>query len=561
MLAIQLKFLTGKWHATPWGRQVNEGAVEWPPSPWRLFRALLSLWHHKCSDVPEEKMRKLLSALKPLPSFYLPPASQGHTRHYMPVGGGKVSKVFDTFITISPDSSVLIVWEDLTLDTEDHSLLKRLLSVMGYFGRAESWVEATVLGNGDFDLPEKVNTVPHADEGEPTAETDLVQVLTKADETDHQLWHELTLQKELTRKLETKQAAALAKGKDPNKVKLAKKEQEAVEASLPQTLFEALHAESADLRKGGWNYPPGSRFTLYHRPEDTFRSYSSGRANINTGHRTPTVARFAIAGKVLPSLTNALEIGEAARSTILRQYIKAYGETKEGYFLAGKDNEGNAIGLPTKGALEKPSHQHPHYLCEANKIGVRGKISHLTVYMPAGFSPEVQSLLSTKINHIYRRGGYHLQLIFLGMGGPQNFGGINESIGQSPILSTATEWVSRTPFVPTRHLKFRAEERGNPKEYLKALEGELRKNVEKELEYRNFPNAERIELSDNKTILGSHNTPWHKFSRKRKNGHGHHGGSQGYGLLIRFSKPFCGPLALGYGSHFGLGQFVPKIDP
>ncbi len=35
---IKLTFPAGRYHATPWGRHVNEGVAEWPPSPWRLLR-------------------------------------------------------------------------------------------------------------------------------------------------------------------------------------------------------------------------------------------------------------------------------------------------------------------------------------------------------------------------------------------------------------------------------------------------------------------------------------------------------------------------------------------
>ena len=34
---IRLTFPGGQYHATPWGRHVNEGAVEWPPSPWLMI--------------------------------------------------------------------------------------------------------------------------------------------------------------------------------------------------------------------------------------------------------------------------------------------------------------------------------------------------------------------------------------------------------------------------------------------------------------------------------------------------------------------------------------------
>src|SRR3990172_10069521 len=102
MITIELAFPAGRWHATPWGRQVNEGAVEWPPSPWRLLRALLAVWHNKCPDVPEDQMRGLIAALTPPPSYHLPPASQGHTRHYMPGANDSKTKVFDTFVTLTP---------------------------------------------------------------------------------------------------------------------------------------------------------------------------------------------------------------------------------------------------------------------------------------------------------------------------------------------------------------------------------------------------------------------------------------------------------------------------
>ena len=47
MLAIRFLFPAGRYHATPWGRHVNEADVEWPPSPWRLLRALIATWHRK----------------------------------------------------------------------------------------------------------------------------------------------------------------------------------------------------------------------------------------------------------------------------------------------------------------------------------------------------------------------------------------------------------------------------------------------------------------------------------------------------------------------------------
>ena len=40
MLAIKFTFTANRYHATQWGRHVNEGVPEWPPSPWRILRGI-----------------------------------------------------------------------------------------------------------------------------------------------------------------------------------------------------------------------------------------------------------------------------------------------------------------------------------------------------------------------------------------------------------------------------------------------------------------------------------------------------------------------------------------
>ena len=42
MPILTFTFPGKRYHATPWGAPVNEAQVEWPPSPWRVCRALLA---------------------------------------------------------------------------------------------------------------------------------------------------------------------------------------------------------------------------------------------------------------------------------------------------------------------------------------------------------------------------------------------------------------------------------------------------------------------------------------------------------------------------------------
>ena len=69
MTVLELSFPAGRYHATPWGRHVNEGAVEWPPSPWRIVRALIATWYLKAREIPEDTVCSLVGALSALPTF------------------------------------------------------------------------------------------------------------------------------------------------------------------------------------------------------------------------------------------------------------------------------------------------------------------------------------------------------------------------------------------------------------------------------------------------------------------------------------------------------------
>src|SRR5579863_5843600 len=66
---LAIRFPLGRYHANPWDRAVNEGASEWPPSPWRLLRALAATWHTRWPDLPVSVLEGLLDQLGELPSY------------------------------------------------------------------------------------------------------------------------------------------------------------------------------------------------------------------------------------------------------------------------------------------------------------------------------------------------------------------------------------------------------------------------------------------------------------------------------------------------------------
>src|SRR5438477_7180210 len=148
---FQLTFPAGRFHATPWGHHVNEGLPEWPPSPWRLLRALVATWKRKLGSesLVQTHLPIVLAELaQRKPEFALPPATLGHTRHFMPLkfpDQGDRTKVFDAFVSLSPDSEVVVHWPETTLSEAGQQTLDLVLSHLGYFGRAESWSAACML--------------------------------------------------------------------------------------------------------------------------------------------------------------------------------------------------------------------------------------------------------------------------------------------------------------------------------------------------------------------------------------------------------------------------------
>ena len=76
--------------------------------------------------------------------------------------------------------------------------------------------------------------------------------------------------------------------------------------------------------------------------------------------------------------------------------------------------------------------------------------------------------------------------------------------------------------------------------------------------FNGYLKPEFIEMS-NFTNLSGKKVYWLDFRNQRKTGNGSRGPSPPTGFRIKFKEPVKGPIALGYGSHFGLGLFLPVM--
>lgn len=165
---LSITFPWGRYHANPWARANNEGAVEWPPSPWRLLRAIYSAWKVHAPELKPERVEPLLEKLCSSPTFLLPPHTEAHTRHYLPGTAHKedvktdTDKTLDSFVVMARGGSVGVEWE-VDLDEEERETLRQLCAGVRYLGRAESIVDVALVE--DLPIGSSFRSEPGAKEG------------------------------------------------------------------------------------------------------------------------------------------------------------------------------------------------------------------------------------------------------------------------------------------------------------------------------------------------------------------------------------------------------------
>ena len=536
-VSVALNFPAGRFHATPWGHHVNEGLPEWPPSPWRLLRSLVAVWKRKLPHLSREMLEALLSELmKKEPAFYLPPATLGHARHWMPLDStdeSKRTKVFDAFISLSHDAEVVFHWADANL-TGGRQTLALLLSQLGYFGRAESWCAARLLS--EFDA-RRINCAP----GSAEAGQESVRVLTANPTT----WNEWAFT-----------------------------DKKIIRPDPPWNLL----AETADLHLERWSDPPGSKWVSYARPTDAFAPQQTARKEVSmlSSGRTFTVARYALDATVLPLVSETLPLAELARTAVLCHFDLQHPRRD------GEELPPHSEALSGKTPLKEHRKRHDHaYYLPTDEDG-DGRIDHLTIWADMGFkaSEELAALdalrwlprgddndwllphqVSRQIRDARRQRGAPksgLRLLLVGLGKCEDF--------RSPLFSKSKEWVSATPFISSRFQKERGTRKDPPKLLgrdnakaftLRVLEEEIDRWRLRSLEQPNpvvIPEPVSVTLEDR---MGAHGLRPIQFKRFRKKRGDTGGRRPAGGFRIVFPELVSGPICLGYSSHFGMGLFMP----
>jgi CRISPR-associated protein Csb2 len=241
----------------------------------------------------------------------------------------------------------------------------------------------------------------------------------------------------------------------------------------------------------------------------------------------PTVAWFAISAALRPAITRAIAVGDCVRRALV-----AY-------------SDGHPIFVGRVGDAPSTGHGHAFFL-PADDDG-DGRLDRIVICARDGFDARALSALDRLHRApVWGHGGPDLRLTSLATGRADDVGGLvgEATRGRAAQLGLARIWDSHTPFVPPRF----------PRKHGGRAADTVEAQAKRMLAGLGLPTPVTITpLAGADTPAG---VPWDQFLLRRQRGGGACGLARGHGLRLVFEAPVRGPIALGYGAHQGLGQFV-----
>lgn len=147
MITIKIKFESNRYSATPWENNVNENIPEWPPSIYRLYRAMIDSWIRR-TDYSEEQVARVFSILtETTPCYKIPEYTSSYTVSFMNtktstnIALSESSLIYNPFIYVN---GPLYIVYNIDIDEESRAILNKILNGINFLGRSESWVSMSL---------------------------------------------------------------------------------------------------------------------------------------------------------------------------------------------------------------------------------------------------------------------------------------------------------------------------------------------------------------------------------------------------------------------------------
>ena len=506
-VVLRQTFPLGRFHANPWRMfAFDDPHGEWPPSPWRLLRAIQARSHQlerehgvECEAWREKLVRSFCTSTVSwcLPSFsWRGPG----LRQYQPAIFGldppdwkkkraraerkyRPSLTRDNFWVLGrrtdPESGIMWwllegkAWSEDQLDWLDASLER-----MTYFGRAEAITEIRRVG----DLPQhlEINCVL-----EQMPSSGAVPVL----------------------------------------------------VPTPDATLAQVQATTDDSSVANSTVPPGADWQYAKRPVRPVTKLPSPKRRA----RKPTrFVQFAIGALVSPPRNSIVVLTQRFRGRVIHEFLggswqRVSATRKEAArLLTGKEADGSPLR----------DHRHPHARFGILFDDETNKATRLLVWRDQPFSGDEQRAIlkaaEQELQLAFSKAGvrdpWTVRLVPLDSQVPPPMG-----FGEQPCR----RWETVTPYVPPRHVynrRGRVKAGESPEEQLRL-----------ELTRQGYDTAGLMIGIDGQT------TEWIRIHRPRRNRDDPTNTERrGYHASLTFDTPVRGPISLGHSSHFGLGLFVAK---
>lgn len=513
MIFIEQTFPLGRFHATPWKAfPYDDPHGEWPPSPWRLLRAVIARSYQleRETGAPDDDVRKQLvqAFAQSSISWHLPEFTWRGPglRQYQPakfdeVPAGnkepgkmtyKKTKVQDNFWLTSPDAEP-ILWR---LKSEQwlfpvRKLLADCLDRMTYFGRAESLTSIRLLDR------EPIHSSANCSLTQARSETSVPVLCPRAD------------------------------------------------ATMKQILMTTDDKAIADSTT-----PPGAVWKFAIRPQRPAvkpRNIMMQPRNLDSLE----LIQFAIGSRVAPTVDSIVVLTHQFRGRTIRAFlgrpwkeVQKAGDVKSlnaVSLLSGKDADGKMIR----------GHRHAYYSIWFDRETKKPFRFLVWRRRDIPFSAREQRALLDAARHP----------LALNFSDPRNRKrnksekhGDPWTIHLMPLDSfvlpppgfdfkkPSRSWESAIPYVPPRHV-FNCRGEVKPGE-------SVPEQIDRELDRLGLPKR-RVDFDHNKGR-------WIKVHQpKTERGDATNAAKRGFNVKLTFESSVTGPLTLGHSCHFGLGLFDP----
>jgi CRISPR-associated protein Csb2 len=499
-IVLRQVFPLGRFHATPWKvNSFDDPYGEWPPSPWRLTRAVAARWHQWAREaVPQPSPKELDAIVHALCTstyrFHLPEnAHKGSPlRQYLPVEFGWNPKAKKKAATRSYATSLAqdnywcipcgedgAVWWFLESEDWTNEVLRgldRCLERVTYFGRAEAFTR-----------------IRRAAEPMPRPN------------------------------------CTLSDDRAPGSVPVLVPSPNATRADIERVTDDPAAVDRS--------VPPGACLRYAIRPP---RPPAPEKGNVPTLRTECRLLQFAIGWNVAPDARHVVRLTARFRGVVLKQLlrIKTGGPTST-WTSASADLRAAMADMVGKDAQGTPlsGNRHAEFLawCED---GVPVRLLVWRAWRPFDEDEQTAILHAASREISWAAGSdadaWRVRLIPLdrAVPPPPGFDGV-----------PARCWESVTPYVPPRHHLRKGKVRARES---------LTAQICRELRLRGFAVAEQFEaesISD---------AAWVSVHVPRTERRTFVGDRRGYRMRLIFPEPIRGPLRLGHSSSLGLGLFRPS---